>query len=68
MRDIPETLSDDRIDQCWEDFTSNLKCERDQWRECAKRLAGSIAIAPLVPTNSMKAALAEFDRLKEVKA
>ncbi len=37
----------------------------NKWRECAVRLAGSIALAPVVPTNSMKAALAEFDRLKE---
>jgi hypothetical protein len=41
-----------------------LRMERDQWRECAVRLAGSIALAPVVPTNSMKSALAEFDRLK----
>jgi len=39
MSDIPETLSDDRIDQCWEDFTSNLKRERNQWRKCAEKLA-----------------------------
>jgi hypothetical protein len=37
---------------------------RNQWRECAVRLAGSIALAPVVPTNSMKSALADFDRLK----
>ena len=38
--------------------------ERDQWRECAERLAVSIAWSPLVPTKSMEAALAEFERLK----
>jgi hypothetical protein len=41
-----------------------LKRERDQWRECAVGLAGSIALAPVVPTNSMKSALAEFERLR----
>jgi len=38
--------------------------EREQWRECAQRLAVSIAWSPLVPTKSMEAALAEFERLK----
>jgi hypothetical protein len=36
-----------------------------KWRECAERLAGSISIAPLIPTNSMESALAEFERLRE---
>jgi hypothetical protein len=42
-----------------------LRKERNQWRECAVRLAGSIALAPVIPTNSMKSALAEFERLQE---
>jgi hypothetical protein len=42
--------------------------ERDQWRECAERLAKSIAMAPLFPTNSMESAVAEFNRLRgEIK-
>lgn len=36
-----------------------------EWRKCAVRLAESIRLAPVVPTNSMKSALAEFMRLKE---
>jgi hypothetical protein len=39
--------------------------ERNQWRECAVRLAGSIhRLDPVIPTNSMKAALAEFEQMK----
>jgi len=45
-------------------YAEQLKRERDQWRECAERLAVSIAWSPLVPTKSMEAALAEFERLK----
>jgi len=45
-----------------------LQRERDQWRECAERLAKSIAMAPLFPTNSMESAVAEFNRLRgEIK-
>jgi len=55
----------------WHDFPARLcvlQRERDQWRECAERLAKSIAMAPLFPTNSMESAVAEFNRLRgEIK-
>lgn len=46
------------------DEVNTLERERDQWRECAERLAVNIAWSPLVPTKSIEAALAEFERLK----
>lgn len=49
----------DMADEC-----NKMGRERDQWRECTERLAVSIAWSPLVPTKSMEAALAEFERLK----
>ncbi len=45
------------------DALAELEDQRDQWRECAERLAKGISMAPLIPTNSMELAVAEFNRL-----
>ena len=72
MRDTPETNAEehiilDEVGKDWTfvnaDFARKLERERDQWRECAERLASVIRGAGSMRVEAE--ALDHFERLKE---